>query len=285
MPVKPCMLANTHLWTFSRSPWAKYTIHAWKPQQPLCARGHWLIGLLEKLTPPFWSHSSWPSLKPSVFLLPSVKPSTLLASSVLPIKSESEILWVRVILQAQPDLIVKACYQPHVSDQTTIPALTSNADEILAESHKNMIIGGECWPTPGFHRIYQVFGFSQLIDEPTILHNTLDLLLTNIPERINITKVLLGISDHNIPFTELSLPTNRRKQATRKIYLYKQADWEGLNKHIQPFLEPLVCSRSPVEEIWEKFKVVLEEAADKYIPTKITKSHPSRPRCQDQTQR
>ena len=46
---------------------------------------------------------------------------------------------------------------------------------------------------------------------------------------------------------------------------------------MQPFLEPLICSRSPVEEIWEKYKVVLEEAADKYIPTKFTKSRPSKP--------
>ena len=222
--------------------------------------------------------------------------SKTLNSSVLPIKSESEILWVRVILQAQPDLIVGACYRPHVSDQTTIPALTSNADEILAKSHKNMIIGGDFnlpgidWSKQqlkpqtqyvGLHQDFieftKSFGFSQLVDEPTRLHNTLDLLLTNIPERINHTKILPGISDHNIPFTELSLRTNRRKQATRKIYLYKQADWEGLNQHIQPLLEPLEHSRSPVEEIWEKFKTILQEAANKYIPTKLTKSRPSRP--------
>ena len=62
-----------------------------------------------------------------------------------------------------------------------------------------------------------------------------------------------------------------------KIYLYKQADWEGINKYIQPILEPLVHSKSPAEEIWEKFKTILKEAAIKYIPSKFTKSHPSRP--------
>ena len=219
-----------------------------------------------------------------------------LDSTRVPAKTNAEILWVRVLLTGQPDLFVGACYRPNVSEQTTIPALTLMMDDILTKSHKNIFLGGDFnlpginWeekqlksqiPYTGLHQDFldfiKTFGLTQLVEELTRLLNILDLMITNIPERVNSTRVIPGISDHHIPFTELSLRTNRRKQLPRKLYLYKRADWTGLTDHIQPLLKPLETSDKPVEEIWQNFKSTLIEAADKFIPTKTTKCRPSRP--------
>ena len=63
-----------------------------------------------------------------------------LDSTRVPAKTNAEILWVRVLLTGQPDLFVGACYRPNVSDQTTIPALTSTMEHILTKSHKNIFL-------------------------------------------------------------------------------------------------------------------------------------------------
>jgi hypothetical protein len=43
---------------------------------------------------------------------------------------------------------------------------------------------------------------SQLIDQPTRLTNTLDLVLTNRPGKVLRTETIPGISDHDIVYTE-----------------------------------------------------------------------------------
>jgi hypothetical protein len=43
---------------------------------------------------------------------------------------------------------------------------------------------------------------SQLIDQPTRLTNTLDLVLTNRPGKVLRTESIPGISDHDIVYTE-----------------------------------------------------------------------------------
>lgn len=75
------------------------------------------------------------------------------------------------------------------------------------------------------------FGLTQIVNEPTRGQNTLDLIMTNIPERVNRVHVIPGISDHNIPYAEISMKVNRRPQAPRTIWCYKRADWAGLNDY------------------------------------------------------
>lgn len=43
------------------------------------------------------------------------------------------------------------------------------------------------------------FGLTQKVNEQTRGQNTLDLIMTNIPELVNRVHVIPGISDHNIP--------------------------------------------------------------------------------------
>ena len=76
-------------------------------------------------------------------------------------------------------------------------------------------------------------GLTQIVEEPTRLDNTLDLIMTNRPNQINRTHVLPGISDHDAVFTELDIKPSRKKQVPRKVPLYKKAGWPGLRQHVK----------------------------------------------------
>ena len=51
-------------------------------------------------------------------------------------------------------------------------------------------------------------GLTQLVTKPTRLENTLDLMITNNPTRVNRTEILPGISDHEIVLCELDIRPN-----------------------------------------------------------------------------
>ena len=58
-------------------------------------------------------------------------------------------------------------------------------------------------------------GLTQLVTKPTRLENTLDLMKTNNPTRVNRTKILPGISDHEVVLCELDITPKTNKQIKR----------------------------------------------------------------------
>ena len=67
-------------------------------------------------------------------------------------------------------------------------------------------------------------GLEQLVKEPTMEENTLDLFLTNCPQ----LEVVPGISDLSIRYCEISTSARRKKQTQRQIPLYNKTDWDSL---------------------------------------------------------
>ena len=64
-------------------------------------------------------------------------------------------------------------------------------------------------------------GLTQLVTKPTRLQNTLDLMITNNPTRVNRTEILPGISDHEIVLCELDISPTTKKPIKRSIHLQK----------------------------------------------------------------
>jgi hypothetical protein len=48
-------------------------------------------------------------------------------------------------------------------------------------------------------------GLAQIVDIPTRKGNTLDLIITNLPNQVQCVEVIPGLSDHDIVFTDLLL--------------------------------------------------------------------------------
>ena len=71
-------------------------------------------------------------------------------------------------------------------------------------------------------------------------------MLTNVPHRVNKTIIIPGISDHDIPLTELSQRTDYIKQARRKMPIYWLADWLKLSAHLHANI------KSPEKDLYQQ---------------------------------
>ena len=214
------------------------------------------------------------------------------------IKTENEnaeTIWAKLILTSQQNITIGACYRPNVADKTTTPALKKIVETMLNKQHRNIILAGD-FNYPGWnwndmqlkptcqhinlHEDFRAFlnenGLVQEVREPTRDANTLDLIATNIHERVIKTEVLPGISDHSCVLMEISMRINRRKQAPHKIWLYKRADWQGLSDHLESELKK-INENMTVEETWKIMKTSIEDGIVKYIPSKISKKRKSLP--------
>jgi len=66
--------------------------------------------------------------------------------------------------------------------------------------------------------VVQDLCMEQIVDFPTRLDNTLDLVFTTHKSLVNKCKPLPGISDHDIVLVDTNIRINRIKQTKRKIY-------------------------------------------------------------------
>ena len=122
---------------------------------------------------------------------------------------------------------------------------------------------------------------SQLIDQPTHLTNTLDLVLTNIPGKVLRTETIPGISDHDIVYTEFDFRHVKLKQKPRIIPLYNKANWNNMKNDITSTLDQLLqMFRDPdcnVSTMWEFFKQTLNKSAKQHIPQNNSKDKDRQP--------
>ncbi len=111
---------------------------------------------------------------------------------------------------------------------------------------------------------------SQLVDFPTqVSGNILDLLITDIPERIVDLKPgdRLGGSDHmTIHVTvNVKLP---KVTSNRKILIWNKADFPGMRAQLGSICWEDIFRNQKAEEKWEAFKGLLQAAVNKYVPEK-----------------
>jgi len=108
----------------------------------------------------------------------------------------------------------------------------------------------------------------QLIDQPThIRGNVLDLVLTNVPERVtNIeNQGRLGTSDHVILSAKILVKAGQEPSAER-VPDWRRADWAALKGRLG---RPALLRRleeSSVEGVWECLRDEINTAVDLYVP-------------------
>ena len=120
-------------------------------------------------------------------------------------------------------------------------------------------------------------GHTQMINEATHrAGNTLDLLFTNIPDKIKNITILdrdeACLSDHFGISLNIEFPVMRKKGPKKKVYNYNKANWKDLNydlKHID--WDSFVGANDP-HISWPIFEYILLNLCDKYIPKRNVKS-------------
>ena len=199
---------------------------------------------------------------------------------------DCELRWVRIRLRGRRTLYVCAYYRPDVADEPSMTKLRTSLHRASGLPNAHLLIGGDFnlpgwdWntmtlkprtPSPRLQHDFlsMVYdnGLEQLVKEPTREENTLDLFLTNCPQLVPRVEVVPGISDHSIPYCEISTSARRKKQTQCQIPLYNKADWDSLRTAATELSADLkrMDGVATTEELWTTFKDSLLAAVKKFI--------------------
>jgi Reverse transcriptase (RNA-dependent DNA polymerase)/Endonuclease-reverse transcriptase len=113
----------------------------------------------------------------------------------------------------------------------------------------------------------QTAGLEQLVDFPThVRGNTLDLLLTNIPEKItNIYDAgRLRRSDHCMIRFDIEMHASSRPKVTVKNW--KRADWASIKQGLSNTAWPTTDDDTTVEAFWQQLRAKITELTDQHVP-------------------
>ena len=103
--------------------------------------------------------------------------------------------------------------------------------------------------------------------------SNIDLILVTNPSIINKVNTLspLGLSDHDIVYTETDIWLRKVHQQPRKILKYDKANWNNIKSDLKDTLNKIINinndTKSTVNEMWNLFKNNLTESINKKHPT------------------
>ena len=214
--------------------------------------------------------------------------------------TDCEIVWAKMNLKGNGTIYICSYYRRNVSDEDSLKFIETSVQRASVIENATIVIGGDMnlpgwdWkenilkPNAVFTNLHNYFmdiinnnALSQLIDQPTRLTNTLDLVLTNRPGKVLRTETIPGISDHDIVYTEFDFRPVKLKQKPRIIPLYNKVNWNNMQNDITSILDQrLQMFRDPdcnVNTMWEFFKQTLSKSAKQHIPQKNSKDKDRQP--------
>jgi len=72
----------------------------------------------------------------------------------------------------------------------------------------------------------------QIVLQPTRANNILGLCFTSYPDKIEWCNTLPGLSNHEAVHVRFSANLHKGKHLPKKVYMYRNADWESLKERI-----------------------------------------------------
>ena len=226
--------------------------------------------------------------------------SNILSSEQPKLKTDCEIIWIKLELKGCKPLFTASYYRPHELDDHSIDEFEKSL--LMANKLKgNILVLGDfnfpkfAWdhehnPTikPGhtaaavydkFQTILDDFSLTQMVTKNTRHDSTLDLLLTSNHTLVNSVSIIPGISDHDIISSSVNVRPNILKQKPRSIPVYKKARWEEFRQFMNDSKRSILenANNISVDEIWVKFRDAIECGVRKFIPSKTVRSKRSLP--------
>ncbi|VDI45583.1 Hypothetical predicted protein [Mytilus galloprovincialis] len=222
-----------------------------------------------------------------------------LSTPVPELQTNCEIVWAKISLAGNKDMYLASYYNPKTANEESLEELGLSLERASTTKNAFIVVGGD-FNLPGWNWLTRTLkpdstyqknnykfgdilddnGLVQLVEEPTRGPNTLDLVITNNPSRFTRTKVIPGVSDHDIVFSEIDTKPISRKQKPKKIALYRKANWETIKQEMNETyqrVKELAANGSSVEELWLLFKSKLNQSVNNHIPHKTAKQKDSLP--------
>ncbi len=112
-------------------------------------------------------------------------------------------------------------------------------------------------------------------NNPNIRHgvtsNILDLFLTNNSSLITRTRVVPGLSDHEMVLIDANMKPTTQKQQPRNIYLYNRADMGAISQDLADFRDEFLDNdpmSNSADANWTRLRDRIHDAMNKHIPKK-----------------
>ena len=103
---------------------------------------------------------------------------------------------------------------------------------------------------------------TQVVNKNT-RNTTLDLLCMINPSFVNRVETLptIGASDHDIVYSEINLTLPQNKQQAHKIFNYKKANWNQIEKDLTSTYNQLKQDQNKMslDELWNIFKTNIQK--------------------------
>ena len=119
------------------------------------------------------------------------------------------------------------------------------------------------------------FNLTQMVMEPTRQGSILDLLFTSHLDLVDKVYIVPGMIGLDAVICDINLRANPPSNPKRNVYLYNQADMEGLRQKLKECFELFQASRPETKCIqvnWDQFKADIYNSIDAFIPQRTLKN-------------
>ena len=187
-----------------------------------------------------------------------------------------ELIWFEVII---PNLKLLICvvYRPPSSDSSFWEKFEYTVEQALNYTG-NIVITGDLNMNllsnlnNRLKEMTQLFNLTNIINTPTRMGALLDpVLVSNIDLVVDseVIDIDRSISDHDATLVHLKAKNVNKSSFVRKVWLYKHADYVGLNEEISQFQwEPFLMECNEVDLMADRFTNKYLEMVARHIPSK-----------------
>ena len=199
------------------------------------------------------------------------------------INDDLECLIVEISKPRSSVFLVGTWYRPPNSPPERFNEFENVIDKIDAESKELYILGDvncNLLPEASAHisshltNIFDIYGLSQLITEPTrvtlVSKTLIDLCITNSPEKVSNSGVIhLGISDHSLVFMTRKVHHDRFCPRTIEMRQFKHFQKNKFLNDLEQMPWSNVDLCSDPNDMWHEWKQMFVSCMDKHAPRKL----------------
>ena len=207
------------------------------------------------------------------------------------LSTDCEIIWTSLKMRNCKTLYLSTVYRPPDSPIKVLEDIHDSINNVFKKpkGHPNAIIGSDFnlgdidWhaevPIPNSNSAQQSNKFLQLVQDFSQTRpqsgKILDLLFSTFPNSVSCVSTVTGISDHLAVIFNVNLKPTRSSKPPHKVFMYKRADFDGLNDYMHKASNSFFASNPDekfINENWQNFKQALQEGINIYIPQRSSNS-------------
>ena len=208
-----------------------------------------------------------------------------------------EFILVQLTTMSNCEILICSCYRPPNAEKNWMESFEKYLNDVCTR-HSKIVLAGDfnlpraCWNSHEnskranertFIRILDDYFLEQINNFPTRGDNILDLVITSIPNKVNVCEMLRPSesemsTDHNAIIFDLKTECIPLSRATRTVFDYGRADFDGLCERLQTLnLDQKISDDDDINNEWSNWKNTFLAAVNDFVPVKRVKGRKSLP--------